>query len=228
MGEKATRKEVERVVTTTRGKVVGGPTNNTKTSDCLLVGGVVVNPAQPISIKVGGRLQHFWKKWEEMGASSYVVNILRHGLTLEFKEAPPLVNIPVFMDSYQSNPEKQTALKLEVQELLDKEVLEVVQNPNTPGYYGRLFIRPKPVCPIKGKRWRSIMDVSCLNEYVVNPSFHMETTKSIQASMRAGMWATSIDLTDAYYHIPIHPKYLRVALFGRVLQFKAMPMVLNI
>ena len=36
--------------------------------------------------------------------------------------------------------------------------------------------------------------------------------KSIRKSIRKGEWVTSIDLTDAYFHVPIHPqsqKYLR-------------------
>ena len=59
----------------------------------------------------------------------------------------------------------------------------------------------------------------------------MESAISIQNQMRPGMVATSIDLTDAYYHVPVnyhYRKYMRIALFGKVLQFKAMPMGLNV
>ena len=115
---------------------------------------------------------------------------------------------------------------------LEMGVLEEVRNPLSPGYYGRLFIRPKPPDPVTGlERWRSIIDLSELNPYIVNPSFQMETPKSIQEALWPGMWCTSVDLTDAYFQIPIHPayrKYMRVALEGRVLQFKALPMGLNV
>ena len=43
-------------------------------------------------------------------------------------------------------------------------------------------------------------------------------------------WAFSLDLTDAYLHIPIHHrshKYLRFTLRGRVYQFKALPFGLS-
>jgi len=133
---------------------------------------------------------------------------------------------PIFMDSYVGDSVRRKALKEAVLELMKKGVLREVENPNTPGYYGRLFIRPKP----NGK-WRSIIDLSGLNEYIYNPTFQMETPMSIQHSMRPGMWVTKFDLTDAYFHIPMHKsmwKYLRVALCGMVLCFVAMPMGLNV
>jgi ribonuclease HI len=190
------------------------------------------SPALPQIQVVGGCLQDFWPQWESIGASSFVVNLIRHGVTLEFSEQPPLSNVPIIMESYLHNTDKRLALRVAVEELIEKGVLEEVRNPNTPGYYGRLFIRPKPPDPITGlERWRSIIDLSELNPYIVNPSFQMETPKSIQQALRPGMWCTSVDLTDAYFQVPIHPtyrKYMRVALEGRVLQFKALPMGLNV
>ena len=54
----------------------------------------------------------------------------------------------------------------------------------------------------------------------------METAKSIRKSIRKGEWVTSIDLTDAYFHVPIHPqsqKYLRFQTKKGVFQFQALP-----
>ncbi|XP_069114520.1 uncharacterized protein [Argopecten irradians] len=54
----------------------------------------------------------------------------------------------------------------------------------------------------------------------------METPRSIIASVREGMWATSVDLKDAYFHIPIKKsarKFLRFTCNGKVFQFRAMP-----
>ena len=52
----------------------------------------------------------------------------------------------------------------------------------------------------------------------------METAESIRKSIRKGEWVTSIDLTDAYFHVPIHPqsqKYLRFQTKKGVFQFRA-------
>ncbi|XP_021363608.1 uncharacterized protein LOC110456894 [Mizuhopecten yessoensis] len=54
----------------------------------------------------------------------------------------------------------------------------------------------------------------------------METPRGIIASGREGMWATSIDLNNAYFHIPIRKsdrKYLRFSCEGKIFQFRAMP-----
>jgi hypothetical protein len=52
----------------------------------------------------------------------------------------------------------------------------------------------------------------------------METNRSIRASILPGMWSTSLDLTDAYFHCPISVafrKYLRFVWDNNVFQFRA-------
>ena len=54
----------------------------------------------------------------------------------------------------------------------------------------------------------------------------METPESIRISLNSGEWVTSIDLQDAYLHIPIHPrsrKYLRFAHRSQIFQFTSLP-----
>ena len=54
----------------------------------------------------------------------------------------------------------------------------------------------------------------------------METPESIRASLIPGEWVSSIDLVDAYLHIPIHPssrKYLRFCHRSQVFQFTSLP-----
>ena len=53
----------------------------------------------------------------------------------------------------------------------------------------------------------------------------METPESIRISLNSGKWVTSIDLQDAYLHIPIHRsrKYLRFAHRSQIYQFTSLP-----
>ena len=54
----------------------------------------------------------------------------------------------------------------------------------------------------------------------------METPESIRTSLIPGEWVSSIDLSDAYLHIPIHPhsrKYLRFCHRSQVFQFTSLP-----
>ena len=54
----------------------------------------------------------------------------------------------------------------------------------------------------------------------------METPESITPSPIPAEWVSSIDLSDAYLHIPIHPisrKYLRFCHKSQVFQFTSLP-----
>ena len=54
----------------------------------------------------------------------------------------------------------------------------------------------------------------------------METVKSVRRSIMTNNWAVSIDLTDAYLHVPIHPrsrKYLPFIFEHQLFQFMALP-----
>ena len=58
----------------------------------------------------------------------------------------------------------------------------------------------------------------------------METTESIRAILQQNDWVASIDLKDAYFHIPVakkHQKYLRFTHRGAVYQYVALPFGLS-
>ncbi|KAK7089954.1 hypothetical protein V1264_009827 [Littorina saxatilis] len=59
----------------------------------------------------------------------------------------------------------------------------------------------------------------------------METPASVREALRPSDWVTSIDLTDAYFHILMHrsdQKWLRFLWGDRVFQFKALPFGLSL
>ena len=97
--------------------------------------------------------------------------------------------------------------------------------PECPGYYSRIFLVPK-----KNGKLRLIIDLSVLNHFVYTETFKLETQRKVKDAIQLNDWAFSLDLMDAYLHIPIHPrsrKYLRFTLGGRVYQFKALPFSLS-
>ena len=171
-------------------------------------------------LPVGARLQHFWPMWESLGASSWVVSVLRWGYQLEFDRTPPLSSV-ASVPSERKNPAKNAIIQEQINILLAKGALEEVRAPAGPGFYSLLFVRPKP-----NGTWRPIIDLSVLNRFLRVKRFKMETVKSICSLLHQGAWTFSIDLTDAYFHIPIHKasrKFLRICFQGRVFQFRALP-----
>ena len=177
-------------------------------------------PCTKSDLPVGGRLRRFLVQWEHQGAHHSILSLLKDGYKLPFRERPNLSRVPCITSSY-ANSDRQSALLTSIQDLLHKGAIEVVHTQNTLGFYSRLFLVPKP-----GNRWRPVIDLSSLNKFLAIPKFMMETPESIQASLRKGEWVTSIDLTDAYLHVPIHThsqKYLRFHHKGVTYQFVSLP-----
>jgi hypothetical protein len=128
------------------------------------------------------------------------------------------VNLP-------KSQEKREVLLKEVQDLVVKRALEPITD-SSPGFYSHLFVVKK-----KTGGFRPVIDLKNLNRHIYCPHFRMETDRSIRAQLKEGEWTTSIDLSDAYLHIPIHPRFrrfLRIHIMGQTFQFKAMCFGLNV
>ena len=171
------------------------------------------------NIPVGGRLAHFAQNWAKITDDEWVLSLVRKGYRIPFLERPILSPHPVFFQQPLSQQ-----LEEEVATLLSKGAVEEII-PECPGYYSRIFLLPK-----KNGKLRLIIDLSVLNHFVYTQTFKMETQKKVKDAIQLNDWAFSLDLTDAYLHVPIHRrsrKYLRFMLRGRVYQFKALPFGLS-
>ena len=173
-----------------------------------------------ISPPVGGHLRSFSRDWQINNCSSNVLNIITNGYVLQFLSKPNLVRFPLIVSEYKALTKDQ-ALADCIQSLLSKNTIERVENVKSLGFYSCLFLVPKP-----HQRWRPVIDLSRLNIFLHVEKFKMETPVSIRTSLIPGDWVSSIDLSDAYLHIPIHPlsrKYLRFCHRSQVFQFTSLP-----
>ena len=74
--------------------------------------------------------------------------------------------------------------------------------------------------------FRPILDLRGLNQFLKVLPFHMLTTSDIRRVVARGEWFTTVDLKDAYFHVPIvshHQCFLRFAFRGRHFQFRVLP-----
>ena len=173
-----------------------------------------------LSPPVGGRLRSFRRDWLTNKCSQNVLNIITNFYVLPFLSKPNLVRFPLILSEYKAQ-QKDQALATCIQSLLSKNAIERVENVKSLGFYSRLFLVPKP-----HQRWRPVIDLSRLNTFLHVEKFKMETPESIRTSLIPGEWVSSIDLSDAYLHIPINPnsrKYLRFCYKAQVFQFTSLP-----
>ena len=78
---------------------------------------------------------------------------------------------------------------------------------------------------------RPILDLRALNQYLKVFNFKMLTSATLLRMIRQGDWFTSIDLKDAYFHVPIYPphrKFLRFAFRGRMYKYLVLPFGLRL
>ena len=170
---------------------------------------------------VGGRLRHFLRAWQDVTDDRYVLSIIKDGYRLEFERLPPLSHKPRYI-RLPSSSVKRVALWNEVQVLLAKNAIrQVPADRPGPGFYSHLFLVEK-----KTGGWRPVLDLSSLNRFIRKESFQMLTPQRAMGALSLGDWSATIDLKDAYFHIPIHRlycRYLRFAMEGKIFEFVALP-----
>ena len=89
-----------------------------------------------------------------------------------------------------------------------------------------VFTVPKPQ---GGKRL--IIDLSSLNLHIPCPSFKMLDANKIRHTIPKQAFFTSLDISDAFHHILIHPRFQKYVVFsiqGRLFFFQSMPFGLNL
>ena len=151
--------------------------------------------------------------WLHATDDANVLRTVSEGIRLEFLERPHLAESLIL---FNRNAEREAELCQHVVEMVSKEALELAPLPS-PGFCSNLFLVPKKSGPEAGYKPKA-------------SKFKRETTRSIRKALCPGDWVTSIDLKDAYFHIPVHHEFqksLRIAVGGRVFQFKALPFGLS-
>ena len=146
---------------------------------------------------------------------------LSHGLSLVFRDLPPPYG--GVKKTVLRNEEGSLLLHQEIQGLLQKGVISLVPTAlEREGCYSTYFLVPK-----KTGGHRAVLNLKYLNSFIREElTFKMLTTKSLLELVRPGDWATSLDLKDAFFHVPVlqsHRKYLRFHFKGQSYQYNVMP-----
>lgn len=175
---------------------------------------------------MGGRLLRFAENWEILDPDSWVLQTISEGYKIEFSSTPPVTGLRKVTPIPQDLSQK-AALEGEIQDLLLKRAIRRASPGETRNLYrSSFFLTPK-----KPDTWRPILNLKPINKQFIRPRrFRMETLAAIIPSLKGNLWATSIDLKDAYLHVPIHPEDQRFLAFtyrDTDYVFQAMPFGLS-
>ena len=164
-----------------------------------------------------GMLLKFFDQWRSITSNRFVLNMV-WGHHLQLRYHPPL-----FCDFQHFNVKAAAAyhpvIQKEVDELLAKGATE--PSSSVAGFYSSMFVVPKHTGGL-----HPILNLKHFNHYMYIPSFKMLTLKNVQQLIQQGDFAFSIDLQDAYLHIPIvkhHHHFLHFVWHNLPYQWKVLP-----
>ncbi|XP_066986092.1 uncharacterized protein [Macrobrachium rosenbergii] len=172
----------------------------------------VISPQTNEPLQVGGSLYLYRDHW---AFSPWAHSIVSKGLGWSWIEGPP----PLVRFYQTPTPDLLDYAK----DLLKKAVKKVRHLK----FQGRLFSLPKK----DSDNRRVILDLSTLNSYMQCDKFRMLTISQVRTLLPREAVTTSIDLTDAYYHVPMARNvspYLGFRRGKQAYSFRVMPFGLNV
>lgn len=160
--------------------------------------------------------------WESLGDPT-ATNIMTRGLRLFFHTPPPLSLLPPSLAL--PSPSQLPFIRPFIPVLLSRRIIRRITSPQLL-FFSRLFVVKK-----KEGSNRLIIDLSLLNKLLIVPSFKMETYSKIAKGLVGPLWGCTIDLEDAYFHVPmdwLFHKFLAFVVDGQVFVFQMLPFGLSV
>ena len=147
-----------------------------------------------------------------------VSSIMSTGLRLSFHSLPPLSFTPP--SRALPNPAQLPMIRPFLPHLLSRGIVREITSPHLL-FFSRIFVVPKKDGPM-----RLVIDLSLLNKLLLVPTFKMETVSRIAKGLVGPLWGCTIDLQDAYFHVPVDwhfHMYLAFVVDDRVYVFQYLP-----
>ena len=170
-------------------------------------------------IKLGGRLRFFKPYWKMFCTDRYVMRLLS-GIKIPFKNG----KIP-----HQVREQPELSMTDAERRFVDNHLLELLQEgcikklevPLPHGWVSNIFLVPKP-----NGRFRMILNLKKLNEYVVYTKFQLNQIQKVLDMVLPHDYLCSLDLVSAFSHLYVDKRYHRFFQFkwkGEYYCFCTMP-----
>ena len=160
--------------------------------------------------------------WKEV-VPPRIFNMLNHGIILPLLHKSLLIR--QFTTSFPQNKfakDKLNSLHNIIQETLEMGIISQISN-NSKIFPNNIFVVIQEHRTTKN---RLIFDMSFLNQFIKFPKFSLLKIPTILHILHRSNFAAKIDLSKAYYHIPIHENYKKFFSFAfknKKYQFNNMP-----
>jgi hypothetical protein len=144
---------------------------------------------------------------------------IRKGITWRWYAHPPKLCLPP----------PSTVLRVKITWPLVHKLIQlgaVKQIPVAPCFPSTVF----PVLKSSGGH-RLVINLSNLNRFIPCPSFKMADTPKLRNTLPRGAWFTTIDLSNAFLHVPVHHMFRKFLCFShneKLYQYQTTPFGLNI
>ena len=169
-------------------------------------------------IPLTGRTSYFYDNWKSINASSQVLNIIS-GYEIPFVKKLYQYHHPM---TQANSDEERILIEEEINNLLNA----TEEIPMSELYYSSsMFLVTK-----KSGGKRPVLNLKPPNKFVPNQTFKMEGIHLLKDILKPNYFMTKLDLSDAYYSIPIDKhsrRYLQFIFEGKLYQFKVLVFGLN-
>ena len=164
----------------------------------------------------------FRENWSHITSDAWILNTI-NGYEIELENRPKQMIIP---KPFTFSDADKILIDAEIERFLAAQIIEVVHTDDSDEYISNIFFRPK-----KDGRIRIILNLKSFNEkHMEKQHFKMESLQSAVSAMRHNCWFGSVDLSEAFYSIPIckaHRKFFRFWHNNTKYQFTALIMGLT-
>ncbi|KAL1463801.1 hypothetical protein WDU94_015513 [Cyamophila willieti] len=154
--------------------------------------------------RIGGRLLHFVESWEALGAPPYISSILR-GYRIPFIRHPPLQSLSPLSSLPLVTPPSENMDSV-VSDLISQNIVSRSYAPT--GYTSRVFLVRKG-----DGSFRPVFNLKRLNAFLSPKKFRLVSHLKVPAFLQRGDYLATIDLSQAYCHLPICPSHRRFLTF---------------
>ena len=185
-------------------------------TNCL--GPVVTLAPDDETVPMRRRLRQRLKVWESAyGQNSWVARVVLKGVTLIYRSSPT---------SYRSTKEvtderQRSVISQEITDMLSRGVISQAQ-PRRQQIVSRIFCVTK-----KGTdKLRPCLDLRPLNRHLDPPKFKLEGLPVLRNLVQPQDFCCSVDLSSAYWHIPLSKKvkqWFRFEWEGQTYEFEVLP-----